>query len=394
MELDGWADRAWVDIGEAASAPNGERDVPCACVQGSDRPTQPGQFRMTEVANGLPPRMANELFPVLAHRARMGDVRGCVAIRNRGDAVRWGDGLHATSVRATVPPVGAPNYPLAYLLTWTCYGTWLHGDGRGSVDVMHNAPGTPYLPPDERRFAFARRALRHPSVTLDGTARTIVHDAVIDHARMRGWEVLALNVRTNHVHAVIRCGSYDPSRVVRQFKDWGTRRLRATGKFDRFAKVWTDGGSTRYLWTERSVASATSYVHDRQGAELNEPSPLRKQRESGSAGSTVDHCCHPSRVREHGESGSSDSTSGLRFRTEPCARAQGQRRRGDLIDHPARRSTTVDGTTESCFVGCNGAGRACKGARNESMTAPVRRTNCSVCLRTGLGFNALVVARN
>ncbi len=21
--------------------------------------------------------------------------------------------------------------PLAYLLTWTCYGTWLHGDRRG-----------------------------------------------------------------------------------------------------------------------------------------------------------------------------------------------------------------------------------------------------------------------
>ena len=27
-------------------------------------------------------------------------------------------------------------FPLAYLITWTTYGTWLHGDDRGSFD--HN----------------------------------------------------------------------------------------------------------------------------------------------------------------------------------------------------------------------------------------------------------------
>jgi hypothetical protein len=28
--------------------------------------------------------------------------------------------------------------PLAYLITFRCYGTWLHGDSRGSVDRFHN----------------------------------------------------------------------------------------------------------------------------------------------------------------------------------------------------------------------------------------------------------------
>jgi hypothetical protein len=59
--------------------------------------------------------------------------------------------------------------PLAYLITWTCYGTWLHGDERGAADLDHNIPGTPYLPPDaERPCAFLqhrpddRRADNHP----------------------------------------------------------------------------------------------------------------------------------------------------------------------------------------------------------------------------------------
>ncbi len=36
--------------------------------------------------------------------------------------------------------------PLAYFITFRCYGTWLHGDRRGSVDRFHNIYGTPRLP--------------------------------------------------------------------------------------------------------------------------------------------------------------------------------------------------------------------------------------------------------
>jgi hypothetical protein len=35
---------------------------------------------------------------------------------------------------------------LAYLITFRSYGTWLHGDNRGSVDRFHNRFGEPYLP--------------------------------------------------------------------------------------------------------------------------------------------------------------------------------------------------------------------------------------------------------
>jgi hypothetical protein len=43
--------------------------------------------------------------------------------------------------------------PLAYFITFHTYGTWIHGDDRGSVDRHHNLYGTPMLPPDpSRRF--------------------------------------------------------------------------------------------------------------------------------------------------------------------------------------------------------------------------------------------------
>jgi hypothetical protein len=47
--------------------------------------------------------------------------------------------------------------PLAYLITFRSYGTWLHGDPRGSVDRFHNVYGTPRLPPNSQREKYERR---------------------------------------------------------------------------------------------------------------------------------------------------------------------------------------------------------------------------------------------
>lgn len=36
--------------------------------------------------------------------------------------------------------------PLAYFITFSCYGTWLHGGKETSVDRDHNIPNTEFLP--------------------------------------------------------------------------------------------------------------------------------------------------------------------------------------------------------------------------------------------------------
>ena len=40
---------------------------------------------------------------------------------------------------------------LAYFLTWTTYGTWLHGSAKGSVEKQHNVFGTPLVMEAEER---------------------------------------------------------------------------------------------------------------------------------------------------------------------------------------------------------------------------------------------------
>jgi hypothetical protein len=35
--------------------------------------------------------------------------------------------------------------PLAYFITFTCYGTWLHGEKPTSVDRFNNMPKTDFL---------------------------------------------------------------------------------------------------------------------------------------------------------------------------------------------------------------------------------------------------------
>src|SRR3989304_322730 len=103
-------------------------------------------------------------------------------------------------------------HPLAYFLTFRCYGTWLHGDSRGSTDRDHNILGTQLLPPDPPRMQLPDALLRHPPVKLDAARIAVVADAIQRECERRGWLLRALNVRTNHVHAVVSA-SEPPERV-------------------------------------------------------------------------------------------------------------------------------------------------------------------------------------
>jgi REP element-mobilizing transposase RayT len=154
--------------------------------------------------------------------------------------------------------------PVAYLLTWTCYGTWLHGDQRGSVDRLHANPGEETLAPDPARMRATAGRMRGPRVELSAEARALVRAALLEHATICGWEIQALNVRTAHVHVVVANAGIPAERMMTSFKAWATRKLRAGGRVAAGSAVWTHHGSTRYLWDEASVASAVDYVVDGQ----------------------------------------------------------------------------------------------------------------------------------
>ncbi|MGB2987000.1 MAG: hypothetical protein WBE26_14095 [Phycisphaerae bacterium] len=108
--------------------------------------------------------------------------------------------------------------PVGFLITWTCYGTWLYGDERGSVDGENNAYGTPYIPPDKRRIAGLRRRMGHPPFRLTKAARELVTKTIEEHCRYRGWELLAVNARSNHVHVVIGFAGVAPEMMMGEWK--------------------------------------------------------------------------------------------------------------------------------------------------------------------------------
>jgi REP element-mobilizing transposase RayT len=158
--------------------------------------------------------------------------------------------------------------PLAYLITFRCYGTWLHGDERGSIDRNNNQYQTPYLPANKALEELNRSSLKSNPVSLDTLQRTLVESAIRDVCEHRKWTLFSINVRTNHIHTVVAIGEKSPHRALNDFKSYATRNLRAKGGWNFEHSPWSDRGSERYLWNERSIEIAVDYVINGQGDEL------------------------------------------------------------------------------------------------------------------------------
>ena len=150
--------------------------------------------------------------------------------------------------------------PLAHLITFRCYGTWLHGDDRGSTDRFHKRYRSPHIPANEKWKQHNKRSLKSEAVSLDAEQRQSVEKAIRETCIFRQWHLHALNVRTNHVHVVVSIGTTKASRVLNAFKANATRQIREDGNWISAHSPWADKGSERYLWNERSVGLAIEYV--------------------------------------------------------------------------------------------------------------------------------------
>src|SRR5207248_329842 len=115
--------------------------------------------------------------------------------------------------------------PIAYFLTFTTYGTWLHGRDPGSVDRKHNVPGTPFLPPNAELESTRRQSLRQEPYMLDEPRRSVVLKTIREVAKHRKWKLWAVHVRMNHVHIVVTAPG-SPEKAMSDFKAWASRRLR------------------------------------------------------------------------------------------------------------------------------------------------------------------------
>jgi len=156
-------------------------------------------------------------------------------------------------------------FPLAYLITFRCYGTWLHGDERGSYRRSHGLiEGVAAVTPRPGLKRAEIQQLTHAPVTLNAQQRLVVEKSVREVCFHRKYHLRAINVRTNHAHVVVSA-QLEPEPILDAFKSYATRALRRAGLLSPRIKPWARHGSTIYLWKERDVEKAVEYVLLDQG---------------------------------------------------------------------------------------------------------------------------------
>ena len=163
-----------------------------------------------------------------------------------------------------------------WLLTNTCYGTWLPGARRGFVGrvwehrpedpedkprAAHDLPGTPYdedMPGLQER---SRALMKGPPINLTTAQAEVLLAQLQETARIRGWELRAVAILFNHFHIVVGVpGDPHPGKILGDFKSWGTRTLSKRFGEPPSETWWTERGSKRKLPDERAITAAVHYV--------------------------------------------------------------------------------------------------------------------------------------
>jgi REP element-mobilizing transposase RayT len=160
-------------------------------------------------------------------------------------------------------------YPLAYHITFTTYGTWLHGDKRGSVDESHNQYGSNFVSLNSGLYKKEQTRLKNPPVILDKNVRDVVLKSLLQVCCYRYWIAHAIHVRSNHIHIVVS-GNEKPEKMMTDFKAYATRAIKNISNNQAiFRKYWPRHGSTKYIWTKENLVSTIDYVKNRQGKTMS-----------------------------------------------------------------------------------------------------------------------------
>jgi REP element-mobilizing transposase RayT len=144
---------------------------------------------------------------------------------------------------------------IGFMATWTTYGTWLQGDGRGYVKN-----GTT-LQPDAELEKSNKELLKHDKIKIPKRLCQTVKNAILKEAQEIGQKVYAIAVCSNHVHIVVESVGKSCGYSVGRFKKAATKALRNFG----FANsVWTKGFDKRYCYHHHELETKIKYVNHHQ----------------------------------------------------------------------------------------------------------------------------------
>jgi REP element-mobilizing transposase RayT len=153
---------------------------------------------------------------------------------------------------------------MAWFITFACYGTHLRGDEQGSFDHVRCGERRT-LQPSAALKRHQKALMTDSPFSLDSVARRdVARDAIVEASAFRGWRLLALHVRTTHVHGIV-VADCESGPIVNAWKAYSTRALRKAGLIASDRKVWGHGANAVLLKSNEHVERAMKYVLDSQG---------------------------------------------------------------------------------------------------------------------------------
>ena len=152
---------------------------------------------------------------------------------------------------------------MLYFITFSTYGSHLPGDARGSFDHVRQG-SRKFIPPNRGLEAYRRKLMTQEPFALSPEDRRVVREAMLGACSFRGWQLLALHVRSNHVHGVVDATAA-ASMVVNGWKAYSTRALRRAGLVTEHRNVWGHGASVHGITTREGLQGAIRYVLEGQG---------------------------------------------------------------------------------------------------------------------------------
>jgi REP element-mobilizing transposase RayT len=148
--------------------------------------------------------------------------------------------------------------PIAYMLTWTTYGSLLQGDEHGYVKdgMIHE--------PNKRLNQVNKALMKYPEVNLTLEQRQIVINALRKEAGLLGQEIYAIAVGKNHIHLAVNSNDLDAGMAVSHCKNAARLAIQHNGFI---GKLWTRGFSKRYCFDEQQLQAVIAYVNGHNKSE-------------------------------------------------------------------------------------------------------------------------------
>jgi REP element-mobilizing transposase RayT len=154
----------------------------------------------------------------------------------------------------------------------TTFGTWLHGDPRGSWRDGKLIGPDPFLEDA------IRTRMHKDAVVLSGVELPLVATTFGSAVAERGWTVYAATIQPTHVHLVFAPMTDEIKTVIAMLKYRSAAavlKLRRTMLEEVGRSLWTEGRFPVFIEDEQYLRNAIEYVrrHNRRAGRADDPYP-------------------------------------------------------------------------------------------------------------------------